>query len=132
MDQERVQLPPLVHEEPFVSRQSLVGDFHNRTASLHPGYDFGSHGTVEDLARFGLDIIGYFQESCHQGWEGFNEDFRLMSSVYRLFADIEAALQALESPQDIAHKNRTLEHIRKHPYGRDHEWQQLDLFNQQA
>jgi hypothetical protein len=113
---------------PFASRLSLVSDFHARTAALAPGYS-GDHKTVEDLAKFALGIIGYFQESCHNSWEGFNESFRTMSAIYQLFADIERALQYEDQHNDL-HHDRTLEFIKKHPGGRGLDWQQLDLFEE--
>jgi len=114
---------------PFVSRLSLVSAFHARTAALAPGYDFGSCGTTEDLAKFALGIIGYFQESCHNSWEGFNESFRCMSSIYRLFADIELALQ-YEDSQTPSQWESTLTFIKERQSGRGVDNLQLDLFHQ--
>ena len=80
----------------FVSRRQLVREFMSRTAGLHSGYDFGSHGTIEEQAEFGRNIIEYFQESEHGGWEGFRSSYKGMSQIKHLIADIELYLQIIE------------------------------------
>lgn len=79
------------------SRQQLVSEFMRRGAELHSGYDFGSHGTVEEQAEFGRMVIEYFQESAHGGWEGFRDSFRGMSQIYHLLADLERFMQLIGS-----------------------------------
>lgn len=78
------------------ARTKAVRQFFVRTAKLHPGYDFGSTGTLEEQAEFGCHIIEYFQEMEHMGWEGFRDSFRGMSQIMHLIADIERFLQECE------------------------------------
>jgi hypothetical protein len=80
-----------------ISRRNLVGSLLKRTAELHPGYSFGSRGTTEEQAEFGRKVIEYIQESVHGGWEGFRDDFRGMSNIYRLLADLELFIRSSEA-----------------------------------
>ncbi len=82
------------------SRFKLVSEFMRRGAELHSGYDFGSHGTVAEQAEFGRNIIEYFQESAHGGWEGFRDSFRGMSQIMHLIADIERFIQCKDPETD--------------------------------
>lgn len=78
------------------SRLALRSEFFLRTSKLHPGYDFGSTGTLEEQAEFGRDIMEYFQESAHGGWEGFRGSVVGMSQIFHLIADIELFIQSKE------------------------------------
>ena len=86
----------MAHVTEGKSRLVLRSEFFLRTSKLHPGYDFGSTGTVEEQAQFGRDIMEYFQESAHGGWEGFRDSSVGMSQIFHLIADIERFIQTKE------------------------------------